>query len=144
MERPSFTAPRTPVDTRRIQASRTREPVPPAQKARSAPCTRARSRPLDAGPRTASCGGMFTGCGWPAPTSGTIAVARYPVCLNSFVERPSTGYLAGASSPASSTLRAMVFPSTTWSSPISESRTVLPTTRTFRPRTLFAITLSVT
>src|SRR5207244_1070292 len=54
------------------------------------------------------------------------------------------GYGAGATSPAARTLRSSVCPSITWSSPTSESRTVPRTTRTFRPRMLFAIVLSVT
>src|SRR5213078_4926675 len=61
------------------------------------------------------------------------------------VQLPHEGHgHAGARVPPSSTLRSTVFPSITWSSPTSESRTALRTTRTFFPRTEFAIVLSVT
>src|SRR5439155_24947965 len=53
-------------------------------------------------------------------------------------------YCAGATSPASITLCCTVLPSIFWSSPTSESFTVPRTTRTFRPRMLFAIVLSAT
>src|SRR5438132_896018 len=61
------------------------------------------------------------------------------------VQLPHEGHgHAGASAPPSSTLRSIVFPSITASSPTSESRTALRTTRTFFPRIEFAISLSVT
>src|SRR5438034_745647 len=61
------------------------------------------------------------------------------------VQLPHQGHgHAGASAPPSSTLRSIVFPSITWSSPTSESRTALRTTRTLRPTIAFAIALSVT
>src|SRR2546428_240932 len=72
---------------------------------------------------------------------GTFLIDTF---LRGCQERVKRGYCAGATSPAANTLRSSVFPSIVWSSPTSESRTVLRTTRTFRPRMLFAIVLSVT
>src|SRR3989442_3015270 len=77
-----------------------------------------------------------------APVSPRVELVQLPDLGDVHVGRAC--YCAATCSPPSNTLAATILPSITCSSPTTESRTVLPTTRTPRPTMLFAMVLSVT
>src|SRR5438876_5903642 len=97
MERPSFTAPRTPVG----HAPDPGKSDPGTGTARTKSKIRtAHSRAIETARRRATNRKLWRDV-YRMPLAGANLWddrrARYPVCLNSLVERPSPGYLAGAS-----------------------------------------------